>query len=338
MLQGRDSAYPPDDAQLALFAAAGVRVYGGYVKFGNDGLLNGWTQADFDRVKAHGMTAIAFMSGWSDPATAKAVADAWGVLGCLDDETGIRADGSWVQAWLDASGFGLYGNGWVHNGRVAAFHILAGYPVEGNPAERSWNADYAPRPSTPCGWQWRGTHDELGLSVDSSTFDDWFAPHFGAAQSVAAKPPQGRWAMIHGHSDVEQGFVRGSDSSLWQVRLNPTTKQWEWRALGGGLTQDAIEGYANGQYLDIFVIGANGEIWLRHSDDAGETFAAYTKLGGVTPGILPPQFTGPHPTIAPPPKVDLSQIIAMEQAAKAQLDAMKLELDQVKLKTDKDLA
>ena len=69
MVEGRDSAYAPNDAQLDAFYAQGVRVYGGYIKLGNDGVLNGWTQADFDRVRAHGMSPIAFFSGFDDPAT-----------------------------------------------------------------------------------------------------------------------------------------------------------------------------------------------------------------------------------------------------------------------------
>lgn len=180
MIAGRDSAFPPNDAQLAAFYAQGIRVYGGYIKIGNDGIYNGWSKADFDRVKAHGMRAIAYMSGWVDPAQARAFAAAWGVLGCLDDEGGIRPDGSWVPNWLNVSGFGLYGNGWVHNGRIAAFHVEAGYPTSGNPYDASWNTAYAPRPAGPCGWQWAGSHNENGITVDSSYFDDSFAGLFGA--------------------------------------------------------------------------------------------------------------------------------------------------------------
>jgi len=50
---------------------------------------------------------------------------------CLDIESGIRGDGPWKQAWLDASGAGVYGNGPCHNCR-AAFHVLAAYPGSGD--------------------------------------------------------------------------------------------------------------------------------------------------------------------------------------------------------------
>ena len=47
---------------------------------------------------------------------------------CLDVEGGIRADGAWVQPWLDASGAGLYGNAPVFSGRRAAFYETASDP------------------------------------------------------------------------------------------------------------------------------------------------------------------------------------------------------------------
>lgn len=167
-----DSAYPPNAAQVAGAKAAGITGWSGY--FAGLNILHGWSQADFDLVKAGGLATFAYCSGWSDPAAMKAQSIAWQVPICLDCETAIRGDGPWVQPWLDASGSGLYGNYGVFPGKTAAFYVLAAYLSSGNPGAASWwNA--TPQPAGPCGWQWVGTHSEFGISVDSSWMDDWFA-------------------------------------------------------------------------------------------------------------------------------------------------------------------
>lgn len=175
MIKGLDSAFPPTLAQAEAAFKAGVRVWGGY--FDGRGIYNGWTDEEIRRVQSAGHRVIAYCSGWSSPADVKAHAARLGVLACLDVEAGIRGDGSWVQWWLDASGAGLYGNPPVHRGRKAPFYVLAGQP--GGPDPRAtWH--YAPpvysvpKPPAPTGWQWRGTHTEYGVSVDSCWFDDWF--------------------------------------------------------------------------------------------------------------------------------------------------------------------
>src|SRR5439155_8028783 len=169
MIAGLDSSFAvPTNAQLAQAKAAGVGLWAGYLP--EAGVAHGWSQSDFDRVKAAGLATLAFCSGQADPLTAKRNGEAWGVRICLDVERTIRADGPWVQPWLDASGAGLYGNLPVHGGRTAAFHLLADYPASGDP-KMTW---LGVRPPAPCGWQWEGTHDEFGASVDRGWYDDWF--------------------------------------------------------------------------------------------------------------------------------------------------------------------
>lgn len=172
LLAGKDSAYAPTDAQLDAFYAAGVRVFGGYIKLGNDGIYHGWTAADFARVKAHGMVAVAYMSGWDDPTQARAVATSWGVsVVIVDIENGIRPDGTWVQGWLNTAHAGEYGNAAVHH-YTATIHEDAGY--FGYDPKASWPAWIA-RPAGVCGWQWQGSHGEFGLTVDSAWWDDSIA-------------------------------------------------------------------------------------------------------------------------------------------------------------------
>lgn len=179
-VEGRDSAQPPTPDQVAAAAAAGVKVWGGYLASGPGmGLLRPWTASEFEVVKALPGRPVAFCSGWDDPAWCAQTAQQWGVLCCLDVEGGIRGDGPWVQPWLDASGGGLYGGAGIHAGRLAAFHILAYYPTDGNPSGASWWVQL-PRPNDPCAWQCLGTHLEFGLEVDSWRADDWFGGAFMA--------------------------------------------------------------------------------------------------------------------------------------------------------------
>ena len=168
----------PNAAQVSAAYQAGVRVWGGYIgirPLNLLGLQTVWSRADFDVVLQGGMAAIGYCSGWDDPLAIRNLGHAWGVLPCVDVEPGIRDDGPWLDAWLGASGAGLYGLQQVHYetgrpiGRLAAFNIMANYP--GFDPQATWNPLLTP-PVVPHGWQWQGTHTEFGLSVDSNWLDD----------------------------------------------------------------------------------------------------------------------------------------------------------------------
>ena len=170
MIPALDSSFDaPTLAQAQAAYDAGVRVWGGYIATRPGlGLIAPWSRQAFGNVQQAGMVAIGFCSGWDDPGAIRALAADWGVTACLDNESEIRQDGTWVQPWLDASGAGLYGLCFVHGGRVAPFHILADYP--GYDPGDVWAANCV-RPAAPLGWQWEGTHTEFGLSVDRSWLD-----------------------------------------------------------------------------------------------------------------------------------------------------------------------
>src|SRR5438552_1200786 len=176
MITGVDSAYAPSAVQIAAAKAAGHRAWAGY--FAGPNILNGWSREDFDRVRAGGLATWAYVSGWSDPAAIQAQSDAWGVPICLDVEGGIRGFGAWTQGWLDAAApCGLYGNPPIHAGISAAFHVCAAYP--GYDPGATWPS-YIGRPAVPCAWQWQGSHNEFGITVDSVYADDAFAAAFSA--------------------------------------------------------------------------------------------------------------------------------------------------------------
>lgn len=182
MIAGKDSSFDrPNAATLAQAYAAGVRVWGGYIglrPLAELGLATVWGQADFDVILNAGMTAIGFCSGWDDPVAIRDRASAWGVLPCVDVETGIRTDGLWLDDWLPAAGAGLYGLASLHyetgrpDGRGAVFNIVADYLAAGCTGE-TWPS-WLPRPAAPCGWQCQGGHPEFGIDVDSMSLDDWF--------------------------------------------------------------------------------------------------------------------------------------------------------------------
>jgi hypothetical protein len=177
MIVGLDSSYDaPTAAQADAARAAGVRLWSGYLAthpVEELGLVHAWTQADFDAARRCGGAPLGFCSGWDDPVQIRQLAASWGVRACLDCEAGIRDLGWWTQDWLNASGAGLYGLARVHS-LIAAFHVVARYPVRGCPDGLSWDPFAGPRPSTPCGWQCQGTHIEFECSVDRGTYDDYF--------------------------------------------------------------------------------------------------------------------------------------------------------------------
>jgi hypothetical protein len=174
MLFGIDSR-PLTDAQIAAAKNDGVRLAAGYLPQAGIDPGHWWSEADFQRVRAAGLSTFAYCSGLADPASSRAMSVAWGVAICLDVEGGIRPDGDWVQWWLDASGAGLYGNLGVHPGRTASFHVLALYP-DASPigTPESWVPGVV-RPPGPCGWQFQGTTAAYGTSVDRGWYDDAFS-------------------------------------------------------------------------------------------------------------------------------------------------------------------
>lgn len=208
-----DSAYPPNDAQIAAAKTAGYGGWAGY--FAGLNILNGWAKSDFDRVKAGGLRTMAYCSGWSDPAVLKAQGEAWAVTICLDDESGIRPTGGWEQSWLNVAGSGIYGNYWLH-GVTAAFHILAAYPTSGDPGNTDWWGS-TPRPAGLTGWQWAGTHGFAGISVDSSWFDEGVAVlgFSGGGGSIGGDMTQTDWQSFHDAIQFEAwGSVDASPQSL----------------------------------------------------------------------------------------------------------------------------
>jgi hypothetical protein len=193
LIAGIDSSGDkPTPATVAAAIAGGVRMWSGYLASrAGVGLAAPWSAEDFALARQCGAKPIAYCSGYDDPAALKALAGALDVRLCLDVERGIRGDGPWVQAWLDASGAGLYGNAPVHPARRAAFYILAAYP--GFDPKATWSA--TGRPPGPCGWQWQGTHSEFGIAVDRGWFDDWFMEDEEMNLSLARKRFHA-WQMI----------------------------------------------------------------------------------------------------------------------------------------------
>ena len=218
MIHGLDSSMPPNAQQVAVAHANGFDLWSGYLaSHPAVNLLHPWARADFDIARAAGSTPIAFCSGVDDPVALRALAAAWNVRLCLDVENGIRGDGPWVQAWLDASGAGLYGNAGVHPGRRAAFHVLAAYP--GGQPVATWDDALTPRPAGPCAWQSCGTHSLFGVGVDSGYYDDWFGasttPQGDDMARLVNTPANGIWLQdgrlyVHVDTPASAGALLGA--------------------------------------------------------------------------------------------------------------------------------
>lgn len=284
MIAGLDSSIDrPTPLQAAAMYANGVRVYGGYLPPGV-GLASPWDRGSFQVLQAAGLRCIGFASGNDDPAQVAATAAAWGVLGCLDDEDGIRTVGSWEQAWLDASGFGIYGNQRVHGVR-ARFHVAALYP--GSDPGATWPPGWAV-PIGPLGWQWQGTHSEFGLSVDRSWFDDSFLPIRGGGMAAAPRPD-------------------GSQVDIFTVKADATVDHFTWtfavgwhfqENLGGSLLPHTISAWWLG--VELVAIGqAPDGSWVQIIWN-GSSWGGWTPAGIGSTGLPPRGPAGPAGPQGPP--------------------------------------
>jgi len=209
VIRALDSATPPTREQALAAKAAGVGAWWGYLAtegWGGSalGLEHVWTREDFELVLEVFGVAMGFCSGLDNPVALRQLAAAWGVRSCLDDERGIRAPGSWEQAWVDAAGSGLYGNCDRHAGVRAAFHVLALYPGPVPPA--TWDGAQCPRPTGPCGWQSWGTHDEFGASVDAGWYDDWFAGRRRSTTMIVVTDPGGAGHLLYDNGLIGPGL------------------------------------------------------------------------------------------------------------------------------------
>ena len=215
------SADKPTDAQVRLFRAQGVRVWGCY--FNGPGSRWDWTDADYQT--ARGVGDLVMFAFWgADPIAARDKAAQVGAWLMLDVEPPYD-DGLEVDPWLARSGAGMYGRESYlrrHQGHYPRA-ILAAYPPV-------WVAGrlYTQDPQThqpqgldlgvPMGWQWRGTHLENGVSCDSS----WLDPSFyrgarPAAEYGASSSGSGSMVVCTGpQSGVRYRVTIGArDGRLW---------------------------------------------------------------------------------------------------------------------------
>jgi hypothetical protein len=289
MIAGLDSASVPSAAQLGQAKTHGVRMWSGYLATKpHVNLAHPWSREEFARVKAAGLSCVAFCSGKDDPIACKNLAASLGVRLCLDVEGGIRGNGPWVQDWLNKSEAGLYGNAPVFPGRRAAFYILAAYP--GHDPQRVWTTDpHHPRPDGPCGWQWEGTHSEFGIGVDRGWYQDWFAGPHGA---------ENHWVSMGGsfhHEPVVaqnldgrlEVFILGDDGHLFDLAQSAPNGGWwsSWVDLGpfppGGPAGNlAVARNLDGR-LELFLRGSDKKIYHRWQQGPGGALTHnWTSLGG----------------------------------------------------------
>ncbi len=286
MIAGLDSATPPSASQLAQAKAQGVRLWGGYLATkAHVNLAHAWSKDDFSRVKAAGLATIAYCSGLDDPVACRNLAAAWGVPLCLDVESGIHGDGPWVQDWLTKSRAGLYGNAPVFAGRKAAFYVIAAFTNHAHDPGATWTSS-TPRPHGPCGWQWRGTHDEFGVGVDRGWYDDWFATgrvdRWTSTGGAFSRDP----VVVQNQDGRLEMLVTGDDGHLHDLaQTAPGSDEWwsAWVDLGGppsgGAGNPAVTRNEDGR-LEVLLRGSNGTIFHRSQRAPGGALTAWSALAG----------------------------------------------------------
>jgi hypothetical protein len=291
MIARLDSAYPPSPDTARAATAGGVRGWDGYISTAvYDGgshfwLWHPWPREGFDYARLCGSTPIAYCSGWDNPVALKALAASWGVRLCLDVEGGIRADGPWVQAFLDASGAGLYGNYWVHSGRRAPFHVICASLGTGDPRSTWWDAKVA-RPPVPCGYQWWNTHTEFGVSVDRGNFDDWFAGIFSGdlgSLTGGVAPVSGQF---QGMTHIEHVVLVGQDGHVHHGYRDAGAPgagtAWSYEDLGAPTTgaADSAEFLCDAAVTlqVVRVRDPQGALWCRYAVLPGP-WGAWSPLG-----------------------------------------------------------
>jgi hypothetical protein len=285
MIRALDSSTPPSAQQVAQAKAAGYGLWSGYLASREGvGLLRTWNRAEFDIARGCGAAPLAFCSGWDDPTSCKVLAGQWNVPLCLDVESGIRGDGTWVQAWLDGSGAGLYGNPSVFANRRAPFFVMAAYP--GSDPGRTWQGT---PPAMPHGWQYQGTTSMFGISVDLTYLDDWF----GASPPVTTtKEDTDMTPCIRRGSDgllnsfwieggaLMQSYQHGSDNPDPALRL-------QWSVPGkiaagpfAGTPLTTPEGDQGGR-LTIYVTEQSGATACVRTNDAGGWDGPWSTAGAA---------------------------------------------------------
>lgn len=246
-LPGRDSSFSaPTLAQAKVAYAAGVRVWGGY--FGSRdrlGLAVRWNRLSFWNLQQAGIIPIGFCSGNDDPDWIRTTAAAWGILPCVDVETGIRVDGSWVRPWVQRARCGLYGLASVHYrageplGRSALFNIVARYPKGGCGGGLAWDPAAGPEPPVPCAWQCQGSHAEFDLEVDSANYDNSFATLLGGA--LPAATTTGGIGM----GATTQGFNINGTTHVFELSSEGDLLWWRGTGGGGGQVHAGRDGWWN---------------------------------------------------------------------------------------------
>jgi hypothetical protein len=199
---------------------------------------------------------------------------------------GLTATSTWLQPFLDASGAGLYANPPYH-GYAAAFHILADYP--GVDPSATW---LNLRPTTPCGWQWEGTHTEFGVGVDRGWYDDWFRGTFGPG----------------GNSLVGEDMLFLRDATAGNIYWTTATQgfrslslgEWTEYSKGGAIYVDVPSDTMNTILSEI----AKGMATINFAPVLAELAKVEAAIAAVPPGTT----------------VDFTQVLAAIASAKSSAD------------------
>ena len=199
VLKGVDSWWTPNATQLQAAKDAGIGLWAGYFKSGNDGIYGaGWSDAAFNQVMAFGLKTLAFCSTRADPIAWKDRAAKLGIVIVADVELSVDGgDGPHVDPWLAASGAHLYGGGPRGDGTIPR-HIPHGHPgyiVSDYEARPGWStASWPggdPKPPQPVAWQFQGGASHPWGNTDLGIYDEAFVTPGG----IAPVPEDDMWFL-----------------------------------------------------------------------------------------------------------------------------------------------
>ncbi len=267
-----DSSWIPTKSQIALAKSDGIEAWGGYLASGpNEDLLNPWPDSAFQLVRSGGLIPYAYVSGLDDPTWLKAQAASLGIKIILDCENGVRADGTWTDPFLLASGAGLYGDAtvqWAHRTHGHVSYIFAGYP--GGVQTANWPSYAAqPDPARPLGWQYLGTVSRPYGVVDLLNLDP------AVLVDPAPLPPEEIDMQSFDLAPGELRFIGGPDEKT----------NWNAVALAGDTTVRVFCYALNGK-----VLGATGVLTLNGNQPGvsgpNQQYGTAAQLGATGPCTL----------------------------------------------------
>lgn len=239
-----DSWWEPSAGAIAWARQRGFVGWLGYFSNGDDGILHGWADATFARIRAAGLQTAAFCSYRAAAAPWKARAAALGIPLILDVERSVDGgDGPAVDPWLSDAGAALYASGndvTTHHAHGHAGYVLAGYISNSgtpNPIDPglTFGTVPLPNPARPIGRQFAGGVPTPYGPVDYSHFDPAFFTTTPTGGFLMALTDAQQQTLLDNVQQIHNTLFGGEQDSLTRrIDANVTALQADVAKLPAG--------------------------------------------------------------------------------------------------------